>query len=208
LGISVNIFVDFFWKNGVQYRTGRLHFQNYFTQAYGSRSIIIRLFGTPLANETQSRLHCRLHSKNSHPNQDWPVLLLQPEFFLDIPLIQCKIAEQILTSKNGKYVYKIIGLKSVHPGRSIAMGMSIDVEIRGKIKQIITNTTSIPTSEIADTAAYKEDLGLDSLTILEITVDVDHEFDLELPEEELAELRTVQDSVELVQKYLQKAAQV
>jgi acyl carrier protein len=88
------------------------------------------------------------------------------------------------------------------------MGMSIDVEIRGKIKQIITNTTSIPTSEIADTAAYKEDLGLDSLTILEITVDVDHEFDLELPEEELAELRTVQDSVELVQKYLQKAAQV
>ena len=53
-----------------------------------------------------------------------------------------------------------------------------------------------------------EDLGLDSLTILEITVDVDNEFDLELPEEELAELRTVQDSVELVQKYLQKAAQV
>ena len=35
------------------------------------------------------------------------------------------------------------------------MEMSIDVEIREKIKQIISNTTSIPISEIADIAAYK-----------------------------------------------------
>ena len=71
-------------------------------------------------------------------------------------------------------------------------------EIRNKIKEIIANVTNLDPAEIADNAAFIEDLSLDSLSLLEIGVDVDYEFKLGVPEERLQELRTVQDSVDLV----------
>lgn len=75
-------------------------------------------------------------------------------------------------------------------------------QIRSKIKEIISNATNIDPAKIADNASYKDDLGLDSLTMLEISVDLDSEFDLEMPEEEMVNIRTLQNSVDLIQKYL------
>lgn len=73
-------------------------------------------------------------------------------------------------------------------------------EVREKIKEIIANVTNIDPAEIADDAHFIDDLQLDSLSLLEIGVDVDYEFRLGVPEERLQELRTVQDSVDLVMK--------
>ncbi len=76
------------------------------------------------------------------------------------------------------------------------------VEIRTKIKEIISNVTNIEPEEIGDKASFIEDLQLDSLSLLEIGVDVDYEFKLGVPEEKLSELRTVDDAVALVQQVL------
>lgn len=75
-------------------------------------------------------------------------------------------------------------------------------EIREKVKEIIAQTTSLDAADINDTASFIEDLDLDSLTMLEIGVNVDYAFDLHFPEEELGLLKNVQDSVDLVEKYL------
>ena len=86
--------------------------------------------------------------------------------------------------------------------------MSANVEeIRGKIKEIIANITNIDPGEIPDKASFVEDLQLDSLSLLEIGVDVDYEFKLGVPEERLQELRTVQDSVDLVLERLAAKSQ-
>ncbi|MEM7352382.1 MAG: phosphopantetheine-binding protein [Acidobacteriota bacterium] len=83
----------------------------------------------------------------------------------------------------------------------------MDVEqIRGKIKEVISNVTNIDTAEIGDNASFIDDLQLDSLSLLEIGVDVDYEFKLGVPEERLGELRTVGDAVELVQQCLAERA--
>lgn len=78
-------------------------------------------------------------------------------------------------------------------------------EIRTQIKEVIANATSIDVADIGDDASFEEELGLDSLTLLEIAVDVDHIFKLNIPDEELSErlqhLRTVQDSVDLVESH-------
>ncbi|MBM3262230.1 MAG: acyl carrier protein [candidate division Zixibacteria bacterium] len=77
--------------------------------------------------------------------------------------------------------------------------------IRSTVKEIIANATNINPVDIGDTASFQEDLGLDSLSLLEIAVDVDHMFKLNLSDEELSarlqELRTVQDAVEFVQSF-------
>lgn len=79
-------------------------------------------------------------------------------------------------------------------------------EIRAKIKQIISNVTNIPVAEIGDQASYVDELNLDSLSLLEIGVDVDYEFKLGVPEEEMQEIRTVQDAVDLVVERLKQKA--
>ena len=75
-------------------------------------------------------------------------------------------------------------------------------QIRSKVKDVITQVTGIPVDQITDEASFIDDLGLDSLTLLEIGVDVDFQFSLNVPDEELKELGTVNQTVVFVQQRL------
>jgi acyl carrier protein len=70
--------------------------------------------------------------------------------------------------------------------------------ITAKVKQTINSITGIEIEGIADSAAYKDDLGVDSLAILEIAIDLGKEFGLALEQEELAKIETVQDTINLI----------
>lgn len=83
--------------------------------------------------------------------------------------------------------------------------MSVE-EIRVRIKKSIANVANIDAADIADNASYKDDLSLDSLTILEIAVDAEYQFQINIPDEQLSEIRTVDDTVRLVEKYLMAEA--
>lgn len=78
--------------------------------------------------------------------------------------------------------------------------------IRERIKQVVGHVTGIDVSELADETNLVDDLGLDSLTLLEIGVAVDYEFKLHLPDEALEGLETLQDAVDLVQERLRQKA--
>lgn len=71
-------------------------------------------------------------------------------------------------------------------------------EITAKVKEIINNVTSIPVDEIDDTASLRDDLDLDSLSLMEIGVDIDYAFQLGLPDETLQKIGTVEQAVALV----------
>ena len=70
--------------------------------------------------------------------------------------------------------------------------------ITKQVKQIIGSITGIQVETIADSATYVGDLGLDSLAILEIAVDVEKAFGFRAQDEELQKIRSVQDSVNLI----------
>ena len=74
--------------------------------------------------------------------------------------------------------------------------------IKAIIKQSINRVTGISAEAISDSASYEDDLGLDSLSILEIAVDVESHFKFQASDEELTSIRTVEDTVELVRKRL------
>jgi acyl carrier protein len=74
--------------------------------------------------------------------------------------------------------------------------------IRNKIKDAIAKISDINPEDIADTASFKDDLGLDSLVLLEIAVEIEMQFGLEVNEEDLKQLQTVQDAVAFVQQVL------
>jgi acyl carrier protein len=81
------------------------------------------------------------------------------------------------------------------------MAMSCE-QIREKIKRSIASVTYLDPEKIDDSASYKDDLAIDSLSILEIVVDVEYQFQIKVPEEELSAIRTVSDTINTVQKYL------
>jgi acyl carrier protein len=80
---------------------------------------------------------------------------------------------------------------------------TMDVEaIKGKVKEAINRVTGISIEQIHDSASYDTDLGLDSLAILEVAVSVESEFKFQATEEELASIKTIEDTVALVKKRL------
>lgn len=79
-------------------------------------------------------------------------------------------------------------------------------DIRAAVKQSIANIANLDAGEIGDNASYKDDLQLDSLTILEIAVDAEYKFQVKIPDDELSNIQTVGDTVRIVQQYLSTPA--
>lgn len=76
--------------------------------------------------------------------------------------------------------------------------------IRARIKEIIADVAGLDATTIGDKAHFVDELELDSLSLLEIGVEVDYEFKLGVSDERLKELGSVQDSVDLVLQVLQE----
>ena len=70
-----------------------------------------------------------------------------------------------------------------------------DVE---KIKQIISKELGIKAKEVVDSASLIDDLGADSLSVMELMIAFDDEFGVEVPEEDYDKLLTVGDIVNYI----------
>jgi acyl carrier protein len=80
-------------------------------------------------------------------------------------------------------------------------------EIRLRIKEAVSRIAGIAIDLIPDDARFIEDLGLDSLAIIESLVDVEHEFRLQPEQEDLeVKVRSIEDAVQLVQSQLMRKA--
>lgn len=70
--------------------------------------------------------------------------------------------------------------------------------IEAKIKEIIAEQLGIRESEIQTQANFLEELGADSLDIVELIMAMEEEFDLEIPDEEAERILTVHNAVNYV----------
>lgn len=65
-----------------------------------------------------------------------------------------------------------------------------------KMKEIIAEQLSTEAEGITLETSFKEDLGADSLDLFELVMALEDEYSVEIPSEDLAELKTVGDVVE------------
>jgi len=84
-------------------------------------------------------------------------------------------------------------------------GITAD-QIRAEIKKLVAEITEREPEEVSDKAIFAEELGIDSLTGMEIMLAIDKKFKTDLPEEEFAKVKNVDDIVEMVQRFLPKTA--
>ena len=74
--------------------------------------------------------------------------------------------------------------------------------VRAEMKKLIAVVTEREPEEVSDTALFVEDLGVDSLMAMEVMVTVDKKFKINIPEEEFALIKTIDDAVITVMRHL------
>jgi acyl carrier protein len=72
--------------------------------------------------------------------------------------------------------------------------------IHPKVKDIIVEQLGVDPDKVKSEASFIDDLGADSLDIVELVMAMEEEFDIEIPDEDAEKLKTVQD----VASYLEK----
>jgi acyl carrier protein len=77
--------------------------------------------------------------------------------------------------------------------------------IRSAIVASVIRITDIAPEDIHDSSTFRDDLGLDSLSVLELTVDLEHAFKIKVPEDRLKSILTVRDTIAFVQESLASA---
>jgi acyl carrier protein len=70
------------------------------------------------------------------------------------------------------------------------------MSVEDKVKKIIAEKLSVDLDEVVPEASFVDDLGADSLDLVELIMSMEEEFDVEIPDEEAEKLVTVGDAIE------------
>ena len=74
------------------------------------------------------------------------------------------------------------------------------MEVIDRVKKIIVDQLGVDASKISEDSSFVDDLGADSLDIVELIMAFEEEFDVEIPDEDAEKIKTVGDAI----KYLDK----
>jgi acyl carrier protein len=72
--------------------------------------------------------------------------------------------------------------------------------VEDKVKEIIVSQLGVEADKVVPSATFVDDLGADSLDTVELIMAIEEEFDCEIPEEEAANISTVQEVIDYVSK--------
>jgi acyl carrier protein len=75
-------------------------------------------------------------------------------------------------------------------------------EIQKKLKDIVVDRLNVEEAQIKPEASFVEDLGADSLDIVELIMGIEEEFDIEIPDEDAEKLTTVGEALNYVKNKL------
>ena len=73
-------------------------------------------------------------------------------------------------------------------------------EVQDKIKQIIVDELGVDEAEVTENARFIEDLGADSLDLVELVMRFEEEFDIEIPDEDAEKIQAVRDAYAYVEQ--------
>ena len=73
------------------------------------------------------------------------------------------------------------------------------MSVEQKVKQIIVEQLGVDEGQVDATASFVDDLGADSLDIVELVMAFEEAFDLDIPDEDAEKIRTVKDAVDYIE---------
>ncbi len=77
-------------------------------------------------------------------------------------------------------------------------------DIFNRVKKIVADNLSVEESEITEKTSFVEDLGADSLDLVDLVMALEKELGISIDDEKLSELSTVSDVIDLIEKEKEK----
>jgi acyl carrier protein len=77
----------------------------------------------------------------------------------------------------------------------------VAADVAEKVKKIIVDQLGVEEDEVTPEASFIEDLGADSLDIVELIMALEEEFGIEIPDEDAEKIATVKDAVAYIQEH-------
>jgi acyl carrier protein len=74
-------------------------------------------------------------------------------------------------------------------------------EILTKIQEITADRLGVDESDVTPDASFREDLEADSLDLVELIMELEEQFGMEIPDEEAEKITTVEEAVDYVQEH-------
>lgn len=76
--------------------------------------------------------------------------------------------------------------------------------IEERVKKIVVDQLGVREDQVKLDASFVDDLGADSLDTVELVMALEEEFDLEIPDEDAENIRTVGEAVEYIKEHTEK----
>lgn len=73
-------------------------------------------------------------------------------------------------------------------------------EVVAKVKQIIKEQLDVDEKDIKPESSFIDDLGADSLGLVELVLAFEEAFEIDIPDEDTEKIRTVQDAIDYINK--------
>lgn len=73
--------------------------------------------------------------------------------------------------------------------------------IEAKVKKIITEQLDVDEADIKAESTFIDDLGADSLGLVELVLAFEEAFEIDIPDEDTEKIRTVQDAVDYIERH-------
>lgn len=70
--------------------------------------------------------------------------------------------------------------------------------VRAEVVEIISNRLGVSKEQITDQTTFQEDLGADSLDVVELVMELEEKFKIQIPDEEAEKIKTVGAAVDYV----------
>ena len=77
-------------------------------------------------------------------------------------------------------------------------------DIPGEVKRIIKEQLDVDEKDIKPESSFIDDLGADSLGLVELVLAFEEAFEIDIPDEDTEKIRTVQDAITYIEKHAKK----
>lgn len=75
------------------------------------------------------------------------------------------------------------------------------MSVEEKVKNIIVDKLSVEPDEVVSEASFVDDLGADSLDLVELIMAMEEAFDIEISDDQAEKLQTVQDAINYIKEH-------
>ena len=75
------------------------------------------------------------------------------------------------------------------------------MSVEDKVKKIIAEKLGVDLSEVVPEASFVDDLGADSLDLVELIMSMEEAFEIEISDEDAENLKTVQDAIDYINSH-------